>query len=750
MVYYLRFCFQNTLPKGDNMTISYSSLQQMDWWEVYEALHGEAKLPLSVHAPLNFPASKALTFCDCALNAYYLPSPALNTSLPQDRAVRDMQRLKIVSFAFGDIPFVPEFRLVRLTRRIGGLPIIRAEFSAWNQIYLLDYCMAPDGILHIRATVRNEAPVARKAVVWVRPSHPLEKELFDYHYVPFSWDASKWLPDNNFKLIDNNLYSAGGLTGRLMPGKFGASWIEQADFTGDNLNLFFGCGTPYRVFPQYQLKHVTNAIRLELELPPQAEASFECAIDFENSSAKPEALAIPYQKAEAAAVKKWRAILKGLPVIELESERENALFEAVRLNNLQLLLEHEGMLRPCQGGSSERFYVWVWEAMCSLRPMLRLGHFKEVRKVIEFIFTLQDGGCPPIGNFTTTAGAIGTSGPKWANTTGAALALAADYLLLSGDKTFAKDYLEKMLRAADWIVGEIRATRVSGSSTYGVMPLARATDGDIGQVIFTDAWCLCGLKRLCVLLKQMKHPKTKYYNGECEQYKHDLDAVLESIVQPDGFIPRSYGVDSSQVCHNFRFTCTPLECCTAGIASANDEKMQNYQAWLEKHAYEELFCSPVTHGIFYIGNNELTVMKMFMEQGKEKAAWAAAQVFRRFAVTPDLFLTQERYSRDDERFTAWQPNASNNGRLLEMEMVRFFYEEPDGTIILCGGIAPFERKRGLTLKGIYTQFGRCSVTCDEKRILLQTEKPIQRGITISAAGKTITLDKPTNTVEIKL
>ena len=61
------------------MTINYSSLEKMDWWEVYEALHGEAKLPLSVHVPLNFPGAQSLTFCDCAMNAYCLPSPALNS-----------------------------------------------------------------------------------------------------------------------------------------------------------------------------------------------------------------------------------------------------------------------------------------------------------------------------------------------------------------------------------------------------------------------------------------------------------------------------------------------------------------------------------------------------------------------------------------------------------------------------------------------------------------------------------------------
>ena len=730
------------------MTMTYSSLEQMDWWEVYETLHGEAKLPLSVHIPLNFPCAKALTYCDCALNAYCLPTPSLNSSLSHERAMREMQHVKMLSFAFGEKPFVPEFRQVRAERRIGGLPIIRMEFFAWDLLHRLDYCMSLDGVLHIRVTVRNESPVIRKGVVWVRPSHPLEKELFDYHYVPFSWDASRWVPDQNYRLIENHLYSEDGLAGLIMPGGFTACWVERADFTEEELNQFFGCGAPYWVFPQFHLKSVSNTIRLEKELQPQEEASFEFSIDFEIAPASPDALALPYEKAEALSVKKWRSLLKGLPEIRMGTQRENALIEAVRLCNLQLLLENGGMLRPCQGGSSERFHVWVWEAMCSLRPMLRLGHFKEVRKVIEFIFTLQDGGCPPVGEFTTTAGAIGTSGPKWANATGSALALASDYLLLSGDKGFAKIYLEKMLRAADWIVGEIRATRVKGSGTYGVMPLARSTDGDVGQVIFTDAWTLCGLMRLCLLLMQWRHPKAGYYCTEFENYRHDLDAVLERIARPDGFIPRAYGPDLSQVCHDFRFTITPLECCSAGIFPATEAKMRNCQKWLERHAYDGLFCSPVSRTLFYMGNNELTAMKMFLEQGREKAAWASAQVFLRFAVTPDVFLTQERYALTDERFTAWQPNASNNGRILEMEMERFLHETPDGSIILCGGIAPFERRRGVSLKGIHTRFGKCTVTCDEKQILLQAEKSLPPGLTVVASGKRIVLKRPQKRVKV--
>ena len=76
--------------------------------------------------------------------------------------------------------------------------------------------------------------------------------------------------------------------------------------------------------------------------------------------------------------------------------------------------------------------------------MLQLGHFEAVRRVIEFIFKLQDGGYPPEGDFTSLEGAIGTTGPRWANASGSALVLAAEYAELAGDKNFIKEYLPRM------------------------------------------------------------------------------------------------------------------------------------------------------------------------------------------------------------------------------------------------------------------------------------------------------------------
>jgi hypothetical protein len=74
-----------------------------------------------------------------------------------------------------------------------------------------------------------------------------------------------------------------------------------------------------------------------------------------------------------------------------------------------------------------------------LMPMLPLGWFAPVRSGLENIFTLQDGGHPPRGRLTSTAGAVGTTGPKWLCMTGGAISLAADYYRYSHDQAFLGD-----------------------------------------------------------------------------------------------------------------------------------------------------------------------------------------------------------------------------------------------------------------------------------------------------------------------
>ncbi|MBR3652100.1 MAG: hypothetical protein IKN52_17745, partial [Victivallales bacterium] len=259
---------------------------------------------------------------------------------------------------------------------------------------------------------------------------------------------------------------------------------------------------------------------------------------------------------------------------------------------------------------------------------------------------------------------------------------------------------------------------------------------------------LGGLQRLRDVLKLLNHPDYVEFADECRQYKHDFDAVLERVSTPDGFISRSFG-DDSHVCNEFRFTDTCLDCVAAGVSSAKEPRMANYLKWLEENAFKWLFCSEVTPGIYYVGNNELTCMKMYLEQEEWKKAWIAARMFRRFVLTPDVHLTAERYSANDIGFTAWQPNGSNNGRFIEMELSRFWYELPSGPIIVGGGFNESDRHYEPRVIGIHTRFGKTDIAIGMKEIEIKTEKRIPPDQTFIYQKQHIRCNKSIREVHLK-
>lgn len=73
---------------------------------------------------------------------------------------------------------------------------------------------------------------------------------------------------------------------------------------------------------------------------------------------------------------------------EFKRDEWEDLFCSLQLSTLQLLVNdfQNKMYQPAQGGSSERFFVWVFEAVQMLRPMLRTGQFESVKKSLDYIF----------------------------------------------------------------------------------------------------------------------------------------------------------------------------------------------------------------------------------------------------------------------------------------------------------------------------------------------------------------------------
>lgn len=377
---------------------------------------------------------------------------------------------------------------------------------------------------------------------------------------------------------------------------------------------------------------------------------------------------------------------------------------------------------PTQGGISERFFVWSWEVMHCLRPMIRLGYFKQVRRVLEYLLALQNRPeCAPNGEYTALEGAIGDTANGWANGTGAVLLLAADYVRYSQDDDFIGKYKTRLDLAAKWLVRVISATRIPGAFNHGLFPKANSTDGDreICLYAFTDSWNCAGLSEYA-----------KYVNPEFEpeavQYRLDLDAAISHNVYENGDIARSL---EGKAFHGFSIISGALNFLDAGNVGSDDSRLINYVKYLESKHFNGFFCSPMSYDVNYVGNSESIVFSYWLKRGEFKKAWTAWMTLRRFAMTRYLYLTQERCSNVDPAFTPWQPNASNNGRILKT-MIGRLYLEDGNRIILFGGLAPFEleKRKRISIRGLHTEFGILDFHYSADKLSLCWNKPVATDI----------------------
>lgn len=700
----------------------YSEAENKSWTDIQIAGLPSGKLPLPMHIPLGKPFEANQIVCDGALTAWKL-------AVPPDMSIRDIEswnlrnslKTTLVSVAFGRVPAVPEFRQITWKREPGGYPIVTGSIDICNIIYSLTYCVDPEsGELYIHGCAKNTGYNTYLATLRFRRSNPVESTVTDYHYATFRWDAERWQVGEPLPPPE------------LVESELSAEVEKSWKYSDEEYNLEFCCERPYYVHPSMRLPEGGNVLKLSAEIPSGESRSFTIRAGFAEGATISDF---------AAVVKRSKAYWDSLLTAKADfgDPEENDIFRQFQWGNLQYLMNtwndaSADMLQPSQGGWNERFYVWVWEAMDMLRPLLRLGHFEPVRQVLEYILRLQDSGYMPEGDFTTLSGAIGTTGPRWANSTGSALILASEYLTLSGDRAFRDKHLANLIRAAKWILGEIKATRkLNPDGTrclgYGLMPVATATDGDKGLVyVMTDTWSCIGVESLLNFLKAENHPEYEEMAAECRQYRQDISAAIDSVRQPDGFIDRKLG-DNTNIARSFSACCSAIFLMASGYSPNHDERMEDFVRYSEENIFDGLFCGPMLDSVKYMGNIERVMTRFYMAHKRWKSAYLAWKTFRNYGMSTPLCLTQERYSQTDEAFTPWQPNSSGNGRYLDIQLERICYHTND-ELILLGGYAPFQNHE-VALEHIHTAYGLFSFKVSQNRLTAAWEHPLPSGTKVS-------------------
>ena len=725
---------------------TYANINDTSWDRILADDAFQWRPPYTVHLPIQPAHSPDFVHVDAALNVCrrrVFPNVLLHDRKSYAQAKR--HETFVVQFAFDDPPFIPDFHCSRLTLAEGKYPVVTADYFAWDFFYQIEYACCPvdsrQNLLSIRVSVTNEGEKKRRAHVRTKVNFQRECDLFDYHYVPFYWDVGKWLPCDKVSMKDGVILRESTPIGKVLPGQFAIAWQDRQQFEDGQYNKRFGCSRPYFVAPNMRLKDVRDVIHAHADLEPGETKTFSLALltRFENvAPAHREFL----DRTDAAECRQ-RALshFKGLfsdknTTLVCPWPNWQNIFAELQTSALQLLVRFpdETCLMPTQGGSSERFFVWVWEAVHMLRPMLRVGHFEPVRQAVEFIFRLQDAGCPPNGNFTTTAGAVGTTGPKWINSTGSALALAADYYLYSHDKEFLDDYLPKILKASGWIVGELRATRkLNPDGTrplyYGLMPFGCGTDGDVGYIVsMSDAYTLWGLEKTVRLLERVKHERAPEFRGELDAYKADLARAIKGLTRPDGFIERKIltGDKGTRITQKFENVSSSAKLAYTGALDVHSDVFRRFVKYFEDNRADGLFMGRMDREVVYIGTAEHIWQHVYLALGEWKKAFAATRTNLRYGMTQDTFQVQERFSRTNPAFTPWQPNGSGNGRMLDM-MLDALYFECDGVVTLLGAIPPpwLREASDVAINSLHTTHGRVSLR-------IRRTDDTHRGVTLSA------------------
>lgn len=663
----------------------------------------------------------------------------------------------VVQFAFDDPAFVPDFRLTNLSLFENKYPIVSADYYANDVYYKIEYVVTSIGnnqsILFINVKVQNESDKEKTVNVRTKIGYYPEDKMFAYHYIPYSWNATNWMPYDKISMKDNSIYKDGKMIGQVLPGTMNIDWEASKTYTDKQYDdclypqVWYGSGY---VLSEFRLKSIQDIILARTKISPKESGSFSIKLLIDDKNVTQEqqstlAKMTPEVIKEQALASFKSQFSKDAMQFDFPTAQLSDILTELQLNTLQLLIKFpdRNYLQPTQGGSSERFYVWVYEAVQMLRPLLRVGQFETVKKGLDYIFALQDAGYPPEGKFTTTAGSIGTTGPRWANTTGTALALASDYYLYSHDKNFIKEYLPKILKAVHWISGEVKSTRKMNADgtrplTYGVMPFAVSSDGDKGYFMTTDIFTYWGFEKTVRLLECINHKDAADLRRELAMYHSDLLVAFRHLAQPNGKIERQIITDDKDGYRAMKFDDSDIMApvATVGIMDPKCDIFQKYISYYEKSNATDYFMGKMDRDILYMIQCEHFWQPIYLMLGEWKKAYIVMQTCLDYGMTQDVHQTQERFSKRDPAFAPWQPNGSGNGGIIDMVLSSLYFEG-DSAVTLLGAV-PFEwliQNKHTSLKNLYTLTGKVNMeisainnsTCTLK---LSSENPLPEKIRI--------------------
>lgn len=587
-------------------------------------------------------------------------------------------------------------------------------------------------MLRLRVTPESDTAADTLALDWLSVAQP-QHLFYSYgneDYIVFEPWGKAWGAGLDLQFGNNVLYDGKTIFAVFRP--------------GNNVSL------SQAVTPRLK-KHLV----LNLDFSQKKEAVIEVCVPYASGPGTPwpvhqafrldeapELIALSFDKEYLRQTSQWRALSNRAAQISVPENIVNQIYRTLTLNNLQCLGSMPGVTyyKPGQGGYHTFSTVYGWESAYFLTVMDRQGFASEVRHVLDFFLTTQQGprGHGPKGDISTPDGCFRPHIP-WVCETGAILRIFAEHALYTGDVDGLRRDSPALIKAARWIQHERSRTKQIGTDGkkvlhYGLMPKGIATDWpDYIYSFFTDAYTWQGINQLAAAYETAGLPEGKWLREEADDYHQCiLDAVAGATkphpVDPSlRWIPTNVYEDPVKAFPKATFS-GARALLDAGVYPSDDSIVTDIEASLRKGGcLNDFFAFHMKImenenlrvrqeqsaggkvDLYYVTVGERLWHRIWLERGERLKALRFFYSTLAYGTSRDVHMVHERYCPQLPWLLPWQPNASGNGRVLEMILNTLLLEKGD-TLCLLYGVpdAWFAAGKPLGIRGLSLKSGTFS------------------------------------------
>jgi hypothetical protein len=423
----------------------------------------------------------------------------IGTGLTPD--FRERERSASQSVADNDLPIV----LTNWTQ--DGLEFHEEAFSTLLDAPLETWKIRGDetSVLLVRLAVKNSTAARKQATVWLHVA-----------------------PQEQLVLQDGFLLDTGGRVRVAI--KSGSGALDtvpvppQADYKG-------------------------SAVRWRRELAPGESVPIELAITFRtlhDSASLQRLTALNYDRERERVRTYWAGLIERGAQLHVPDETLNRFYRSV-LQHILLSVQRDvptGLyMDPC---GTYDYNMFANETDIQVRSLDMRGLPELAEKFLEPFYALQGSKAFP-GKFHDTSAILHgvrvdadhdyTSSGYNLNH-GWTLWTGAEHYLFTRDKAWLQSHLQKMIKAADWIISERRATMREDENgkrvwEYGLLPPGQLEDNEEWQYWFAvNAYAYRGLRAASEAIADLDGEQGRRLASEASKYREDIrQAAFRSMAE---------------------------------------------------------------------------------------------------------------------------------------------------------------------------------------------------------------------------